>query len=170
MENITTYTSVLEYAQSEGISPQAVYQQINRRTHKEILENHVAVINGRKMLDSFAVEYLRSVKTVDTVRVVDETQERIKTLEAENSRLKDEILEAQKIINAEQKEKHEAILALADSKNSVALLEVKQETSAEVLRIERENVSRLEQELADLKAELEETRHHVVWWRRKKKN
>ena len=42
------------------VSRQSVNSKINR--HKEELKNHIFIINGRKMLDEFAQDFLKPTK------------------------------------------------------------------------------------------------------------
>lgn len=52
--------SIKEYAEKIHVSRQSVNSKINR--HKEELKNHIFIINGRKMLDSFAQDFLKPTK------------------------------------------------------------------------------------------------------------
>ena len=52
--------AVKEYATEQHVSRQSVNSKINR--HKEELKNHIFIINGRKMLDGFAQDFLKPTK------------------------------------------------------------------------------------------------------------
>ena len=52
--------TVKEYAEKMHVSRQSVNSKINR--HKEELKNHIFIINGRKMLDEFAQDFLKPTK------------------------------------------------------------------------------------------------------------
>lgn len=52
--------TVKEYAEKMHVSRQSVNSKINR--HKKELKNHILIINGRKMLDEFAQDFLKPTK------------------------------------------------------------------------------------------------------------
>lgn len=52
--------TVKEYAEKMHVSRQSVNSKINR--HSEELKNHVFIINGRKVLDGFAQNFLKPTK------------------------------------------------------------------------------------------------------------
>lgn len=52
--------TVKEYAAENHVSRQSVNSKINR--HSEELKNHVFIINGRKVLDGFAQNFLKPTK------------------------------------------------------------------------------------------------------------
>ena len=52
--------TIREYAEKMHVSRQSVNSKINR--HSEELKNHVFIINGRKVLDSFAQDFLKPTK------------------------------------------------------------------------------------------------------------
>lgn len=52
--------TVKEYAEEMHVSRQSVNSKINR--HKEELKSHIFIINGRKMLDEFAQDFLKPTK------------------------------------------------------------------------------------------------------------
>ena len=52
--------TVKEYAEKMHVSRQSVNSKINR--HSEELKNHIFIINGRKMLDGFAQDFLKPTK------------------------------------------------------------------------------------------------------------
>ena len=52
--------TIREYAEKMHVSRQSVNSKINR--HSEELKNHVFIINGRKMLDGFAQNFLKPTK------------------------------------------------------------------------------------------------------------
>lgn len=59
-ESLEKLMTVKEYADEMHVSRQSVNSKINR--HKEELENHIFIINGRKMLDEFAHDFLKPTK------------------------------------------------------------------------------------------------------------
>ena len=52
--------TVKEYAEKMHVSRQSVNSKINR--HNEELKNHIFIINGRKVLDGFAQDFLKPTK------------------------------------------------------------------------------------------------------------
>lgn len=52
--------TIREYAEKMHVSRQSVNSKINR--HSEELKDHVFIINGRKVLDSFAQDFLKPTK------------------------------------------------------------------------------------------------------------
>ena len=52
--------TVKEYAEKMHVSRQSVNSKINR--HSEELKNHVFIINGRKVIDGFAQDFLKPTK------------------------------------------------------------------------------------------------------------
>ena len=59
-ESAEKLMTVKEYAEEMYVSRQSVNSKINR--HKEELKNHILIINGRKMLDEFAQDFLKPTK------------------------------------------------------------------------------------------------------------
>lgn len=52
--------TIREYAEEMHVSRQSVNSKINR--HSEELKNHIFIINGRKVLDGFAQNFLKPTK------------------------------------------------------------------------------------------------------------
>ena len=52
--------TIREYAEKMHVSRQSVNSKINR--HSEELKNHIFIINGRKVLDGFAQNFLKPTK------------------------------------------------------------------------------------------------------------
>lgn len=52
--------TIREYAEKMHVSHQSVNSKINR--HSEELKNHIFIINGRKVLDGFAQDFLKPTK------------------------------------------------------------------------------------------------------------
>ena len=59
-ESTEKLMTIKEYAEEMHVSRQSVNSKINR--HKEELENHIFIINGRKVLDGFAQDFLKPTK------------------------------------------------------------------------------------------------------------
>lgn len=68
--------TIREYAEKMHVSRQSVNSKINR--HSEELKNHIFIINGRKMLDEFAQDFLKPTK--DNVRLISKNAELENTL------------------------------------------------------------------------------------------
>ena len=52
--------TIREYAEKMNVSRQSVNSKINR--HSEELKNHIFIINGRKVIDGFAQDFLKPTK------------------------------------------------------------------------------------------------------------
>lgn len=59
-ESLEKLMTVKAYAEEMHVSRQSVNSKINR--HSEELKNHIFIINGRKMLDEFAQDFLKPTK------------------------------------------------------------------------------------------------------------
>ena len=59
-ESTEKLMTVKEYATEQHVSRQSVNSKINR--HSEELKNHVFIINGRKVIDGFAQDFLKPTK------------------------------------------------------------------------------------------------------------
>lgn len=59
-ESAEKLMTIKEYAEEMHVSRQSVNSKINR--HSEELKDHVFIINGRKVLDSFAQDFLKPTK------------------------------------------------------------------------------------------------------------
>lgn len=73
--------TVNEYAAENHVSRQSVNSKINR--HKDELKGHVFIINGRKMIDSFAQDFLKPTK--DNALLINKNAELEKSLENEKN-------------------------------------------------------------------------------------
>lgn len=59
-ESAEKLMTIREYADKMNVSHQSVNSKINR--HMEHLKNHIFIINGRKVLDGFAQDFLKPTK------------------------------------------------------------------------------------------------------------
>lgn len=59
-ESLEKLMTVKEYAEKMHVSRQSVNSKINR--HSEELKNHIFIINGKKMIDGFAQNFLKPTK------------------------------------------------------------------------------------------------------------
>ena len=73
--------TVNEYAAENHVSRQSVNSKINR--HKDELKGHVFIINGRKMIDGFAQDFLKPTK--DNALLISKNAELEKSLENEKN-------------------------------------------------------------------------------------
>lgn len=73
--------TVKEYAAENHVSRQSVNFKISR--HKDELKGHVFIINGRKMLDGFAQDFLKPTK--DNALLISKNAELEKSLENEKN-------------------------------------------------------------------------------------
>lgn len=87
--------TVKEYAEKMHVSRQSVNSKINR--HKEELKNHIFIINGRKVLDGFAQNFLKPTK--DNALLISKNTELENTLNI----VKFESRENKKLANSKEK-------------------------------------------------------------------
>lgn len=87
--------TVKEYAEKMHVSRQSVNSKINR--HKEELKNHIFIINGRKVLDGFAQDFLKPTK--DNALLISKNTELENTLNI----VKFESRENKKLANSKEK-------------------------------------------------------------------
>lgn len=59
-ESTEKLMTIKEYAEKMHVSRQSVNSKFNR--HSEELNNHIFIINGRKVLDGFAQNFLKPTK------------------------------------------------------------------------------------------------------------
>ena len=59
-ESAEKLMTIREYAEEMHVSRQSVNSKINR--HSEELKNHIFIINGRKVIDGFAQDFLKPTK------------------------------------------------------------------------------------------------------------
>jgi hypothetical protein len=143
MENQQTLTSIKDYAETHGISVQAVYQQLKRQTNRQELKDHIIKKYNKLYLDEYAVSFLESKReTSPTVIIQSEDKAEIDRLRAENELLKGKIAELQ--------ERH--IQALEGQNKQILEL-----TEKVLLLTERE---------AEKEKEPEETPAPLPWWKR----
>ena len=87
--------TVKEYAEKMHVSRQSVNSKINR--HKEELKNHIFIINGRKVIDGFAQDFLKPTK--DNALLISKNAELEKSL----SIAKFESRESKKLADSKEK-------------------------------------------------------------------
>lgn len=79
-ESTEKLMTIKEYAEEMHVSRQSVNSKINR--HSEKLKNHVFIINGRKMIDGFAQDFLKPTK--DTAPLISKNAKLEKSLSIAN--------------------------------------------------------------------------------------
>lgn len=94
-ESTEKLMTIKEYAEEMHVSRQSVNSKINR--HSEELKNHIFIINGRKVLDGFAQDFLKPTK--DNALLINKNAELEKSL----SMAKFEIRENKKLADSKEK-------------------------------------------------------------------
>lgn len=104
--------SVKEYADSRGISRQAVYKQL--KIHHEVLQEHIHKIDGKKCLDDYAIEYLTNRTDNNHVHIMEfQVKEELQRLREREIELLNELnIKNNIIIQLQQENK-----ALLEDKN-----------------------------------------------------
>ena len=119
--------TVNEYAAENHVSRQSVNSKINR--HKDDLNGHVFIINGRKMLDGFAQDFLKPTK--DNALLISKNAELEKSLENEK--------------NVSKQNK-----SLANSQgNKVKVMTVELETKNKLISEYEDRIKKLEQSISE---------------------
>ena len=119
--------TVNEYAAENHVSRQSVNSKINR--HKDELKGHVFIINGRKMLDGFAQDFLKPTK--DNALLINKNAELEKSLENEK--------------NVSKQNK-----SLANSQgNKVKVMTVELETKNKLISEYEDRIKKLEQSISE---------------------
>lgn len=119
--------TVKEYAAEQHVSRQSVNSKINR--HKDELKGHVFIINGRKMIDSFAQDFLKPTK--DNALLINKNAELEKSLENEK--------------NVSKQNK-----SLANSQsNKVKVITVELETKNKLIAEYEDRIKKLDQSISE---------------------
>ena len=136
-ENLLT---VNEYAAENHVSRQSVNSKINR--HKDKLKGHVFIINGRKMLDGFAQDFLKPTK--DNALLISKNAELEKSLENEK--------------NVSKQNK-----SLANSQgNKVKVMTVELETKNKLIAEYEDRIKKMEQSISEKDAIIAEKDKRIV--------
>ena len=127
LKNEEKLLTVNEYAAENHVSRQSVNSKINR--HKDELKGHVFIINGRKMLDGFAQDFLKPTK--DNALLINKNAELEKSLENEK--------------NVSKQNK-----SLANSQgNKVKVMTVELETQNKLISEYEDRIKKLEQSISE---------------------
>ena len=127
LKNEEKLLTVNEYAAENHVSRQSVNSKINR--HKDELKGHVFIINGRKMLDGFAQDFLKPTK--DNALLINKNAELEKSLENEK--------------NVSKQNK-----SLANSQgNKVKVMTVELETKNKLITEYEDRIKKMEQSISE---------------------
>ena len=132
--------TVNEYAAENHVSRQSVNSKINR--HKDELKGHVFIINGRKMIDGFAQDFLKPTK--DNALLISKNAELEKSLENEK--------------NVSKQNK-----SLANSQgNKVKVMTVELETKNKLIAEYEDRIKKLEQSISEKDAIIAEKDNRIA--------
>ena len=132
--------TVKEYAAENHVSRQSVNSKINR--HKDELKGHVFIINGRKMLDGFAQDFLKPTK--DNALLISKNAELEKSLENEK--------------NVSKQNK-----SLANSQgNKVKVMTVELETKNKLIAEYEDRIKKLEKSISEKDAIIAEKDNRIA--------
>ena len=127
VKNEEKLLTVKEYAVENHVSRQSVNSKINR--HKDELNGHVFIINGRKMIDGFAQDFLKPTK--DNALLISKNAELEKSLEYE------------KILSKQNK-------SFASSQgNKVKVMTVELETKNKLIAEYEDRIKKMEQSISE---------------------
>ena len=127
LKNEEKLLTVNEYAAENHVSRQSVNSKMNR--HKDELKGHVFIINGRKMLDGFAQDFLKPTK--DNALLISKNAELEKSLENEK--------------NVSKQNK-----SLANSQgNKVKVMTVELETKNKLITEYEDRIKKMEQSISE---------------------
>ena len=132
--------TVNEYAAENHVSRQSVNSKMNR--HKDELKGHVFIINGRKMIDGFAQDFLKPTK--DNALLISKNAELEKSLENEK--------------NVSKQNK-----SLANSQgNKVKVMTVELETKNKLIAEYEDRIKKLEQSISEKDAIIAEKDNRIA--------
>lgn len=145
-ENIT----ITEYAESRGISYEAVRQTIKR--HSEEMKGHISTQNGIKYLDEEGVRLLNEWKRVSPVVIYNqEKADYFADLEKEVKELKEQLYQKQTLIESLQAK---IIEMQIESTASIKLLSA-HEVETEKLKVQLQSLAESNQQEKEQRAEAE---------------
>ena len=140
LENEEKLLTVNEYAAENHVSRQSVNSKINR--HKDELKGHVFIINGRKMIDGFAQDFLKPTR--DNALLISKNAELEKSLENE------------KILCMQNK-------SLANSQgNKVKVMTVELETKNKLIAEYEDRIKKMEQSISEKDAIIAEKDNRIA--------
>ena len=140
LKNEEKLLTVNEYAAENHVSRQSVNSKMNR--HKDELKGHVFIINGRKMIDGFAQDFLKPTK--DNALLISKNAEFEKSLENEK--------------NVSNQNK-----SLANSQgNKVKVMTVELETKNKLIAEYEDRIKKLEQFISEKNAVIAEKDNRIA--------
>ena len=140
LKNEEKLLTVNEYAAENHVSRQSVNSKMNR--HKDELKGHVFIINGRKMLDGFAQDFLKPTK--DNALLISKNAELEKSLENEK--------------NVSKQNK-----SLANSQgNKVKVMTVELETKNKLIAEYEDRIKKMEQSISEKDAIIAEKDNRIA--------
>lgn len=140
IKNEEKLLTVNEYAAENHVSRQSVNSKMNR--HKDELKGHVFIINGRKMIDGFAQDFLKPTK--DNALLISKNAELEKSLENEK--------------NVSKQNKN-----LANSQgNKVKVMTVELETKNKLIVEYEDRIKKLEQSISENDAIIAEKDNRIA--------
>ena len=132
--------TVNEYAAENHVSRQSVNSKMNR--HRDELKGHVFIINGRKMIDGFAQDFLKPTK--DNALLISKNAELEKSLENEK--------------NVSKQNK-----SLANSQgNKVKVMTVELETKNKLIAEYEDRIKKMEQSISEKDAIIVEKDNRIA--------
>lgn len=164
--NVEQMKTVKEYAETTGVSIQAIHQQIKRQKNKSKLEGHIHVVNGIKYLDEVAIEVLDSSREKTPVAEWNaEKDKKIRDLEADIERNRKYIV-ALEIANTNYLERNtllegrvkqlEADTQNREEEKKVAIKEAEDQVKLQYQESENKLRNHYQEEIDKLKEELQE--------------
>ena len=140
LKNEEKLLTVNEYAAENHVSRQSVNSKINR--HKDELKGHIFIINGGKMIDGFAQDFLKPTK--DNALLISKKAELEKSLENEK--------------NVSKQNK-----SLANSQgNKVKVMTVELETKNKLIAEYEDRIKKMEQSISEKDAIIAEKDKRIV--------
>lgn len=140
LKNEEKLLTVNEYAAENHVSRQSVNSKINR--HKDELKGHIFIINGRKMIDGFAQDFLKPTK--DNALLISKNAELEKSLENEK--------------NVSKQNK-----SLANSQgNKVKVMTVELETKNKLIAEYEDRIKKMEQSISEKDAIIAEKDNRIA--------
>lgn len=137
--------TIKEYADSKGISYEAVRRQVSK--YNSQLKQHITVKNRTQYLDDYAVEFLSQRRRDSPIILVTENQQdKIDKLTAEVEKLRGQLVEMQKKVMESQEERLKAqdrIIALQEESRKTLMERAEHEALLEEVRTAKEEAASL---------------------------
>ena len=147
--------TIRQFAEEQHVSYEAIRQQVS--THRKALEGHIVRNKQQKLLDEYAVDYLRKIRRQSPTIMIN--QDREQTIDA----LKNELLRAQNTITQLQQQ----VDALKDQRREMIEIETRYKMSLTVIEEKDRIIKQHDQEAQDAKAEAHAAQQALVVEREK---